>query len=506
MKHFFKHSVLSTLLLFSTSLFTQNPNGWDTAWVNSFGGVGIETGRDLKETPDKGFITIGTTSTFGNGNTSFYVIKTDVKGKHQWSKTISGPNNNTAYSVDLADDGGYFFSGVSNSNLANGYDGYLVKTDKDGKVLWTKNYGSEDWDFIYNSCKMPDGGLILCGETHSKTKGGTDFYMIRTDLNGDTLWTKKLGSTGNDAFYAVEQKNNRIYAVGKTFDAAKNISRACIYKFDFSGAKLLDSLFLDKSDENSLYTDLCITSLGQVLLSGKRYTNSYTNCILARVDTANLMRNSYLTTNQNMYFNSVTEGTNNDIYVLGKNNESASGLGGTSAVYYRFNQFFGFINVANFGGVVNEEGFEIIPTSNGYTFIGTTTSYGNQNNSIEENVYLVVFNKLNLVGNYFLIVTEFTDDLSLVGVVNQTTNNQKVGLYPNPMINSYKINFHNPNLEGKTVELYLYDSQGKQVLLENYKIINSEIFIERGDLLNGSYSFRLIIESNVVGSGKLIAK
>ena len=103
-------------------------------------------------------------------------------------------------------------------------------------------------------------------------------------------------------------------------------------------------------------------------------------------------------------------------------------------------------------------------------------------------------------------MTEFTDDLSLVGVVNQTTNNQKVGLYPNPMINSYKINFHNPNLEGKTVELYLYDSQGKQVLLENYKIINSEIFIERGDLLNGSYSFRLIIESNVVGSGKLIAK
>lgn len=261
-----KKLLIILFLLEGILITAQNPNNWDTAWVNSYGGPSIDIGKDLKETSDKGFIIAGTSSSFGNGNTSFYIIKTDSLGLHQWSKSIGSGNNDIAYSVDIANDGGYFFSGISNWNVQSGYDGYLVKTDNLGNVQWSKNYGGNDWDFIYNSCLMPDGGLILCGETYSDSKGGTDAYLIRTNAIGDTLWTKKIGTTGNDAFYGVEQRNNRIYVVGKTFNVINNKSDASIYKLDFNGTILNQDFYAFAITEDHEYKDLHLTNAGDVLL------------------------------------------------------------------------------------------------------------------------------------------------------------------------------------------------------------------------------------------------
>lgn len=492
------------LLLATTFLRGQNPNGWDTAWVNSYGGVGIEMGKDVKETSDKGLIILGTTSTYGNANTSFYVVKTDEKGGYVWSKTFGEGNNNMAYSLELANDGGYFFSGVSNRNIKNGYDGYLVKTDKDGNIQWTKNYGTEEWDFIYNSCLMPDGGLVLCGETFSKTKGGSDFYLIRTDLNGDTIWTKKLGATGNDVFYAVEQKNNRIYAVGQSFDPGKSISRACIYKFDLNGNKLMDSLFIDKIYENSVYNDLSLTSSGSVLLSGKRYTDTNRHCILIKFDTTSFTKLSYITTNQTLQFNSVTEGANNDIYVLG---QTTGGLGGTSAVYYRFNSSFGFVSVANFGGAADEDGIEMIQTTSGYAFIGSTKSYGNKNKSIEDNVYLVVFNRLNLTNDYFLIVNEFEDKLSPVSLSeNLNSENSIHSLFPNPVSDRFYVEFPNHNYEGQQIEFNVYNLFGELVYQEFCTVNNKKMVLSTEQKLSGVYTYRLANSTEIIGKGKLFAR
>ncbi len=366
-----------------------NPNNWDTAWVSSFGGPSIDFGRDIKETGDKGFIIAGTTTSFGNGNSSFYLIKTDSTGIHQWSRSIGTSNNDAAYSIEISNDANYFIAGFSNWNLQKGYDGYLIKADNLGNIIWTKNYGGTDWDFIYNSCVMPDGGLILCGETYSQSNGGADAYLIRTDANGDTLWTKKIGTAGNDAFYCVEQKNNRIYVAGKSFNSTTNKSDASIYKLDFSG-NILQQNFLGNSSEDSEYKDLAFTGNNNILLCGKRTSGSNNFYIFRKTDTTNFSQLNSLSSTQNFYFESIVEGYNNDVYTL---TTSPGGLGGLSALYFRFNSAFNYLQNANFGGAKDEEGFEIIKTSRGYAFIGSTTSYGNQNSSPDKNVYLVIFNK-----------------------------------------------------------------------------------------------------------------
>jgi len=497
-----KKLLLISFVLVIANLTAQNPNGWDTAWVNVFGGTNVDTGRDIKETSDKGFIIVGTSSSFGNGNTSFYIIKTDSLGTHQWSKSIGSGNNDIGYSVDISDDGGYFFSGTSNWNLQDGYDGFLVKTDDLGNVEWTKNYGGSDWDFIYNSCKMPDGGLMLCGETFSGTNGGTDGYIIRINVNGDTLWTKKIGGLGNDCFYSIEQTNNRIYVVGKKYNDMNGKSDASIYKLDFSGNVLNQSFFTANVLEDYEYKDLYITNTNDILVCGKRSNNVDKNYIIRKVDTTSFSEIASITSNQNYHFNCIIEGNNNDIYSLGS---GLGGSGGSSALFYRLNSTLSYMQSANFGGTSDEEGFEFIRTSKGYAFIGWTKSYGNQNNVTSENVYLVVFNKNDLVNDYFLIVNTFQNSPQPIGLKESYTEIENPLIYPNPISKVSRIRLKDSKTDGKTIRYQLYDQQGKIVNEEDLLVIDKHILINRGNLKSGIYTYKISLNSIQIGSGKLYA-
>lgn len=479
-----------------------NPNGWDTAWVSSFGGPSIDFGRDIKETSDKGFIIAGTTTSFGDGNSSFYLIKTDSTGIHQWSRSIGTSNNDAAYTIEISNDANYFVAGFSNWNLQKGYDGYLIKADNLGNVIWTKNYGGTDWDFIYNSCMMPDGGLILCGETYSQSNGGADGYLIRTDSNGDTLWTKKIGTTGNDAFYSVEQKSNRIYVVGKSFNVSTNKTDASIYKLDLSG-NILSQSFFGNSTEDCEYKDLSITNASDILVCGKRTLGSNDFYIFQKIDTTNFSQLNSLSSTQTYYFESILEGYNNDVYTL---TTSPGGLGGLSALYFRFTSGFSYLRNANFGGANDEEGIEMIKTSKGYAFIGSTTSYGNQNSSPDKNVYLVVFNKKNLVNDYYILLTEFQDNLPTVNIHENISTNQKATIYPNPVNSVFTIRFENTELDGKTINYQLFDQQGKLVSEKNIMATQNHIILDRTGVTAGIYTYRLKLNSIILNTGKISAE
>lgn len=495
-----KKSIIVLLFIIKTiSAFTQNPDNLDTAWVNSYGGLGSDVGKDLKETSDKGFIIAGNSSSFGNGNTSFYIIKTDSMGLHQWSKSFGSTNNDYCHSVDIAHDGGFFFSGYSNHNIEKGYDGYLVKTDNLGNVLWTKSYGGSDWDFIYNSCLMPDGGLLLCGETNSNSQGGSDGYLIRTDLNGDTLWSRKIGSPGDDAFYCVEQNNGHIYVAGKTHDTINNRSFASIFKLNFNGDILSQDFFYDNSSDDMKYLDMSITSDGYLLLCGKRGNSILGNPLLRKVDTTNFTQINYNPNNQEFHLNGVIEGYNHDVYVVGL---STGGLGGYAANYIRYDANLDYLHNGTFGGAKDEEGAEIIKTSRGYAFVGSTNSYGNLNENIDHNVYLVIFNKQELENEFYIHLNEFHDNLSPVGIAeNRPGSVIKTTVYPNPVSDQFTIMFSNTNLNGKVIKYQLVDVQGKIVAEEFIPVSDNRIMPEKKDLNSGLYTYRLSLNSVFIHSG-----
>src|SRR4051812_23493357 len=97
-------------------------------------------------------------------------------------------------------DGGYIIGG-SNAFDYEGLDApYLIKTNDYGEVLWAKSFFTTNSLNYGNSVQQTfDGGYIIAG-----ISGYYDsYYVVKTDLNGDTLWTRTYGGQYNDRPYYI---------------------------------------------------------------------------------------------------------------------------------------------------------------------------------------------------------------------------------------------------------------------------------------------------------------
>jgi len=199
-------------------LIKTDANG-DTTWTKTYGGVGSDAGTSVKQTGDGGYIVTGVTSSFGSGNDDLLLMKTNSTGDTLWQKALGGTDNDYGYSVHQTADGGYIVLGYTNSFGAGNDDMYLVKTDSAGDVLWSKTYGGAVVDRGRFLHQTTDGGYIFTGWTYSFGMGNADIFYIKTDANGDTLWTKAIGGAPQDNARSVMQTSDGGYIISGGSDS-----------------------------------------------------------------------------------------------------------------------------------------------------------------------------------------------------------------------------------------------------------------------------------------------
>ncbi|MCK4307458.1 T9SS type A sorting domain-containing protein, partial [candidate division WOR-3 bacterium] len=168
----------------------------DTLWTKTYGGT---FGNSVQECAEGGFIVAG--SSAGD----VYLIRTDADGDTLWTKTYGGANGDYGISVQKCAGGGFIIAGATSSFGAGSQDVYLIRTDSDGDTLWTKTYGGTGFDDGWFVQKCAGGGFIITGYTWSFGAGKADVYLIRTDSDGDTLWTKTYGGTEWDLGNSVQE-------------------------------------------------------------------------------------------------------------------------------------------------------------------------------------------------------------------------------------------------------------------------------------------------------------
>jgi hypothetical protein len=114
-----------------------------------------------------------------------YVVKLDANAVLQWSKTIGGQNNEDANSIIQTADGSFIIAGSSNSFGSGNYDMYIVKLDVNGTIQWSKTIGGSNEDRGNSVTLTPNGGYSVTGYTRSFGAGQSDMYIVRTDANGN---------------------------------------------------------------------------------------------------------------------------------------------------------------------------------------------------------------------------------------------------------------------------------------------------------------------------------
>jgi len=184
-------------------------------WTGTYGYVDMDFGWSVQQTTDSGYVVAGYTFLNGTNNTDVYLVKTDAHGDTLWTRTFGGLGSEAGYSVRQTTDGGYIVAGLTSSFGAGGEDVYLVRTNANGDTTWTRTFGGSQWDIGYSVQQTTDAGFIIVGYAESFGTRG-DVYLIKTDASGDTLWTKTFGGDSNDCGESVRQTADGGYIVAGT--------------------------------------------------------------------------------------------------------------------------------------------------------------------------------------------------------------------------------------------------------------------------------------------------
>jgi len=242
----------------------------DTLWTRTYGGSNDEVGWSMQKTTDNGYIIIGQTPSYGAGFNDAYLIKTDINGDTLWTKTYGGVDPDRGFSCQQTFNGGYIFVGKTSSFGAGSNAVYLIRTNVNGNKLWEKTYGGVNDDYGYSIKQTSDGGFIILGRTTSFAVGAGDLYLIRTDANGDTLWTKTYGEVGSEVPYSFQQTNDGGYIIaGETSSFGADWWDAYMLRVDSMGSLLWSKTYKFGNNIKNTFYDVKQTSDGGFIAVGE---------------------------------------------------------------------------------------------------------------------------------------------------------------------------------------------------------------------------------------------
>jgi hypothetical protein len=182
-------------------LLGLRPDG-TLAYERAFGTAGEERATSLTVTREGDIAIIG--ESYGvSGDSRFYLVLADPDGNLLWERTYDdGPLNERGLAIlELAD--GYLLAGnsmdTSSGSTATRSDGYVVRTDRDGRQIWARSYGGDAHDIVHHVAPLGVDSFLLTGYSRGfGASGPNDVWMVRIDGQGEPLEQSLRGGPGAD--------------------------------------------------------------------------------------------------------------------------------------------------------------------------------------------------------------------------------------------------------------------------------------------------------------------
>ncbi|MFB0509388.1 MAG: T9SS type A sorting domain-containing protein [bacterium] len=313
-----------------------------------YGDSGPDLGYSVQQTRGGGYIIAGETWPLGEELQDVYLIKTDSLGNPQWQRTYGGSSYDLGRSVQQTFDGGYIITGGTESFGAGGTDVYLIKTDANGDTVWTRTYGGSYGDWGLSVVQTPDSGYILTGVTMSFGAGDWDVYLIKTDKNGEMVWAKTFGWENMDCGNSIALTPDGGYIIGGvTYSTPNGEGDIYIIKTKANGDTIWTKTY--GGDAYEWGAPIAVTNDGGYIVTGERLISR--NCGSLRIKPKTFSFTGQLI--------ACSQQENRDVWIL------------------KLNATGDTIWTKTYGGLDCDCGLSIQPTQdNGYIIAGHTTLLG----------------------------------------------------------------------------------------------------------------------------------
>lgn len=200
-----------------------------------YGGSQLDYAYCIRPTSDGGQIIAGSTKN-GNTNMDLALIKLDPFGGIAWQRTYGKFQDEEGYSVDESYNG-YIVVGSSQSFSNGNKDAYVLKVGPFGFKQWSRRFGPLLGDAVATDVRhTPDSGYVVTG--YGRFAGSTqDMFMAKLDSNGVLLWGNIIGTSQfDDQGTAVELSNGKYYFAGNSMSFPSDPENALLIETDDWGS------------------------------------------------------------------------------------------------------------------------------------------------------------------------------------------------------------------------------------------------------------------------------
>ncbi len=477
-----KIKYILVLLLYVLFIRTYAQQMDTTIYYITYGDYSIEEFSEIQPTFDNGYIAVGTTSSTSNTASDVYVVKLDSLFQKQWSKSFGSTFLENGKSIIQTRDSNFVFCGYTNKTQNGDYDIWVEKIDRQGNFIWEQFIGGNDWDFGYQIIELPDSSLVIAGTTYS-FGNNADGYIVRLDKSGNILWEKNTGSNAREELYSLtlNLKNDQIIAVGESDkNFATDSTDIYFVKLDTAGNILVDTTYggikFDNARQVAATYDSAFVTMGS---TNSQYLADL-DYYAVKIDKNNTVAWEFTGGHNGNYDNDETGiciATKGQKLLFGINTLTY-GAGGSDIIIVALDNSGAWLNLSNTFGLLEDEQVNDIVFSNGhYIAAGKTNSVG-----FGQDDALIIYKDTLIPSNTYNI--QNIKDTILTGISNVSYQSKKITLYPNPVKDI--ITFRNLPTSIPFV-YFIYNNAGQLVDKGNI-YHNSTGFI---DLNSGNYYIRL---------------
>ena len=375
------------LLLVIGVLFSTVDGFGQNTWLKTYGGSNHDDGQCIITTLDGGIVVAGNTTSkdkdfegMDKGQTDIFLLKIDSNNNLVWKRSFGGWLNDSSSAVIESSEGdGYVIIGSTSSNDGDfggmnhgGQDIVILKTDNNGNVIWKKLIGGSGDDVCKSITYSDDRGYFITGYTGSSdgdiiggNKGYQDIFVIKVNEMGNILWNSNFGGQEEDEGTSIiSTRDNGCIVSGYTTNINSNPKYS-----DFSGLhKGHKDIFILKIDSSG-------NIIWKKVIGGSDRDESHS--IVKTIDGGFVLTGQ--TYSNNIDFNAMNKGLN-DIIVI------------------KFDSLGNIVWKKAFGGSGYEAGLSITSSVDNIFVTGTTYSKDGEFTGLKKGVCSIFILKLDING------------------------------------------------------------------------------------------------------------
>ena len=225
--------------------------GPGASWILNYGGSLDDAFSDVIELSDGNILFVGSSSSQDGdisqprGNLDVWVVKADKSGNIIWSKNYGGSDGDLGVAAVENADGTIGIlaettsqdGDVSFSNSGLNYDMWLFELDANGNLLWEKTYGYFQMETSAGLVGMPDGGYVISGTTQVNDLFSADAILYRVGNSGNIIWEQIFSEAGFLQIADLQRHTNGLFYINgtETITGTSGVVNAIIISFNENG-------------------------------------------------------------------------------------------------------------------------------------------------------------------------------------------------------------------------------------------------------------------------------